>query len=83
MRDAGPQEQKGQAGGNGTKRKAKAADWQSMAIGMWRGMRARAAAAALGLRKGALNVVVGLTAIMAAWLRCVGLALARARARAV
>ena len=51
-----------------------------MAIGMWCGTRARAAAAALGLRKGALNVVVGLTAIIAAWLRCVGLALARARA---
>ena len=51
-----------------------------MAIGMWRGTRARAAAAALGLRKGALNEVVGLTAIMAAWLRCVVLALARARA---
>lgn len=51
-----------------------------MAISMWSGTRARAAAAALGLRKGALNVVVGLTAIMAAWLRCVGLGLARARA---
>ena len=51
-----------------------------MAIGMWRGTRARAAAAALGLRKGTPNVVVGLMAIMAAWLRCVGLALARARA---
>lgn len=51
-----------------------------MAIGMWRGARARAAAIALRSRKGALNVVVGLTAIMAAWLRCVGLALACARA---
>ena len=43
----------------------------------------KGAAIALRSRKGALDVVVGLTAIVAAWLRCVGLALACARTHAV
>lgn len=50
-----------------------------MAFGMWRRARGRAAATALGSRKGALNVVVGLAMIVAAWLRCIGLALACGR----
>lgn len=50
---------------------------------MRRGVRGGIAAIALGSRKGAFNVVIGRTAIVAARLRCVGLALACARAHAV
>lgn len=49
---------------------------------MRRGTRGGIAAIALRSRKGTLNVVVGLTAIVAAWLQCVGLALACARTHA-
>ena len=50
---------------------------------MRRGARGGIAAIALRSRKGAFNVVIGLTAIVAARLRCVGLALACARTHAV
>ena len=60
-----------------------AAGRKRVACGVRRGVRCGSAACAVRSRKGALNVVVGRTAIVAAWLRCVGLALACARAHAV